>query len=479
MNQNIEAENRNENRLDPNKAAEGRNGNRMNQGKSAQERMFTNRQLWALLLPIMVEQLLNSFMGMADTMMVSNVGSAAISAVSLVDSINVLVIQIFAALATGAAIICSQYLGRGDKKASNEAARQVTLSVLVISAALTALCLCFRKPLLELIFGQVEADVMKASMEYFLWTSLSFPFLALFNAGAAFYRAGGNSRFPMAVSVTSNLLNIIGNGILIFGLGMGVTGAALSTLFSRIFCAVVVFARLRKPGQTIVVNSYHTIRPDFPLIGKILAIGVPSGIENGMFQFGKLAIQSSVSTLGTTAIAAQAMTIILENLNGIGALGIGIGLMTVVGQCMGAGRVKEARYYIMKLTGYAEIVILISCLVVLGLTGPVTRLGGMEPASAKLCMEMMVAITCVKPLVWVLGFIPGYGMRAAGDVRFSMILSSITMWGCRVALCIYLIRVQGFGPMAVWIGMFADWTLRGLCFTIRFFSGRWSRKRVI
>ena len=334
--------------------------------------MFSNKQLITLLLPIMVEQLLNSFMGMADTMMVSNVGSAAISAVSLVDSINVLVIQVFTALGAGAAIICSQYLGRGDRESSNEAARQVTLSVLTISTVLSILCIVFRGPLLHLIFGQVEEAVMDISMIYFLLTAISFPFIALFDAGGAFYRAAGNSRFPMMISVLSNGLNIAGNAVLIFGFQMGVEGAALSTLFSRIFCAVVIFWNLRKPDQVIVVNHYLKIRPNFPLIGKILSIGIPSGIENGMFQFGKLAIQSSVSTLGTAAIAAQAMTIILENLNGIGAIGIGIGLMTVVGQCIGAGKVEEARYYMVKLCGYAEIVILISCAVVFLLTKPVS-----------------------------------------------------------------------------------------------------------
>lgn len=441
--------------------------------------MFSNKQLITLLLPIMVEQLLNSFMGMADTMMVSNVGSAAISAVSLVDSINVLVIQVFTALGAGAAIICSQHLGRGDRESSNEAARQVTLSVLTISTVLSIFCIIFRGPLLHLIFGQVEEAVMDNSMIYFLLTAISFPFIALFDAGGAFYRAAGNSRFPMMISVLSNGLNIAGNAVLIFGLKMGVEGAALSTLFSRIFCAVVIFWNLRKPDQMIVVNHYLKIRPNFPLIGKILSIGIPSGIENGMFQFGKLAIQSSVSTLGTAAIAAQAMTIILENLNGIGAIGIGIGLMTVVGQCIGAGKVEEARYYMVKLCGYAEIVILISCAVVFLLTKPVTFLAGMEAKSASLCMEMIIAITIVKPIVWVLAFIPAYGMRAAGDVKFSMILSSLTMWFCRVALCVYLIRSCGFGPMAVWIGMFADWTLRAIAFSVRYLSGRWSRIHVI
>lgn len=441
--------------------------------------MFSNKQLITLLLPIMVEQLLNSFMGMADTMMVSNVGSAAISAVSLVDSINVLVIQVFTALGAGAAIICSQYLGRGDRESSNEAARQVTLSVLTISTVLSILCIVFRGPLLHLIFGQVEEAVMDNSMIYFLLTAISFPFIALFDAGGAFYRAAGNSRFPMMISVLSNGLNIAGNAVLIFGFQMGVEGAALSTLFSRIFCAVVIFWNLRKPDQVIVVNHYLKIRPNFPLIGKILSIGIPSGIENGMFQFGKLAIQSTVSTLGTAAIAANAVTNILENLNGVAAQGVGIGLMTIVGQCIGAGRKDEAIYYIKKLSKMAEAAIIISCLVVFALCRPITILGGMEAESARMCFEMTLFITITKPISWVLSFIPAYGMRAAGDVKFSMITSCASMWLCRVSFTIFLCRVYGFGPIAVWIGMFADWTVRGIVFTIRFHSRRWLNHHII
>lgn len=441
--------------------------------------LYPPKAMLTLLIPIVIEQLLNSFMGMADTMMVSNVGGEAISAVSLVDSINNLVIQVFAAMASGAAIICSQYLGHRDREGSNKAARQVILTVFVISVSLTAVGLILRKPLLRFIFGQIEPGVMDKAMSYFLVTVLSYPFLALFNAGAAFFRAGGNSRFPMKVSVISNVLNIGGNAILIFGLQMGVTGAALATLVSRAFCAVVILLFLRKDRQEIVVRDYMKIRPDIPLIMKILAIGIPSGVENGMFQFGKLAIQSTVSTMGTDAIAAQAMTNIMEMVNGIFGVGVGIGLMTMVGQALGAGRKEEAKYYIVKCTKIGLVGILLSCLAVLGLSKPIIWLAGMEPVSAKLCFEMVVAITVAKPLFWAFSFIPAYGMRAAGDVRFSMMTSTLTMWCLRVALCIFLVKAFHMGPMAVWYGMFTDWAVRGIVFFCRFKSGRWLQKQVI
>lgn len=445
-----------------------------------EKRMFSNHDLWVLLIPLIIEQILNSLMGMVDTMMVSTVGSEAISAVSLVDSVNNLVIQVFAALAAGATILCSQYLGKGDKEGSNRVARQVALSVLVISVVLTVLCILFRVPLLSLIFGEVEPEVMENSLTYFLITAASYPFLALFNAGGSFYRAGGNSKFPMKISVISNVLNVAGNAFFIFVMGWGVAGAALATLLSRVFSVIVIFYHLRKDeGQPIVLNHYLQIRPDFPLIGAILAIGIPSGIENGMFQFGKLAIQSTVSTLGTVAIAAQAMTIILEMLSSMVGMGIGLGLMTVVGQCIGAGRKEEAKYYILKLTWYAEIGLVLSGIIVMLITRPVTWLAGMEAESAKMCFDMMLVITIVKPFTWVPAFVPAYGLRAAGDVKFSMAVSTATMWIFRVALCIALCRIWGFGPIAVWIGMFTDWAVRGVIFIARYLSGRWLRGSIV
>ncbi|MDY5807219.1 MAG: MATE family efflux transporter [Lachnospira sp.] len=441
--------------------------------------LFSNKALVALLIPIVVEQLLNSFMGMIDTMMVSNVGSEALSGVSLVDSVNNLIVQLFSAMATGAAIVCSHYVGMRDKEGANNAAKQVVISVGVIALVITVFGITFRRQILGIIFGQIEPGVMENAEIYFFFTALSYPFLALFSAGSAIFRSCGNSRYPMTVSVISNVINIIGNYILIFTFDMGVTGAAIATLISRIFCMVAVYVALAKPRQDIVVNDYMNIRPDWSLIKTILAIGIPSGIENSMFQFGKLAIQSTVSTMGTAVIAAQAMTNILEGLNGIFGLGVGMCLMTVVGQCMGAGRKEEARYYIIKLCIIAEVGITISCLLVYAMLRPVTVIAGMESTSAALCIEMMTAITIVKPLIWTGSFVPAYGLRAAGDVRFSMTTSIITMWGCRVALCIFLVRTYNMGPMAVWYGMFADWALRSVIFFSRFLSGKWMKKEVI
>ena len=241
----------------------------------------------------------------------------------------------------------------------------------------------------------------------------------------------------------------------------------------------VVMIKLRNPSFDVSLRHYFSIRPDWSKIKKILYIGVPSGIENSMFQFGKLAIQSTVSLMGTAAIAAQGMTNIIENLNGILAIGIGIGLMTVVGETLGAGHKEEAVYYIKKLCIIAEVTLVLSCIFMYAITRPITIFGGMEPESAKLCIFMVTCITIVKPLIWAMAFIPAYGLRAAGDVKFSMTVSVLTMWLCRVTLATVLARVFHMGPMAVWIGMFTDWGIRNIIFTIRFHSRKWLQHKVI
>ena len=417
-------------------------------------------------------------MGMADSMMVSNVGAAALSGVSLVDSINILIVQAFNAMATGGVIICSTCIGQRDLKRANEAARQVLLVSTALSVTVMVLGLIFRTGILSLVFGRVDADVMSAAGIYFLLTILSYPAVAIAAAAGAIFRAQANTRLPMNVAIVSNIINVAGNALLIWGAGLGVTGAALATLFSRIFSAVVLMWMLRDSKYEISIRNYLKIRPDANKIHKILAMGIPNGIENSMFQFGKLAIQSSVSTLGTVAIAAQAMTNIFENVNGVAGVGVGIGLMTIVGQCLGAGRKDEAVYYTKKMVLWGYIAILASCLFTYAIARPVTALAGMIPQSASLCIYMLGWITVVKPLLWSPSFVTAYAMRAAGDVKFSMIVATLTMWLCRVTLAVFLIRVVKIGAMGVWIGMFCDWGIRGIIFTVRFKSGRWIHKVV-
>lgn len=441
--------------------------------------MFSNRSLWRLLIPLMVEQLLTSLVGTVDTMMVSNVGSAAVAGVSLVDSINKLVLFLFTALATGGAIVCAQYIGREDRASSGKAARQVLLAALVLGLVVGGACLIFRKGILRLIFGTVEQAVMQSAETYLLYTSMTYPFIALFNASAAIYRSSGNTRLPMVISTCANVLNVVGNAVLMFVFDMGVAGAAIATLISFAAAAVAILVLQSRPGQTIEVGKLTDLRPDWRMIWLVLSIGLPTGIENAMFQFGKLMVQSTVSTLGTTAIAANAIVTVLEYMGSMPSTAIGTGLMTVAGQCIGAGRMDEAKRNIKKLTVWAALVLLVVNYTILALTMPVTRLAGLDPAAAQLTFDVLLVISIFKPVLWPLSFIPINGMRAAGDVKFGMIASTVSIWVFRVGLSYVLCRVFHVGLIGIWIGFLVDWFVRSVVFTARYFSGRWTRFNVI
>jgi putative MATE family efflux protein len=441
--------------------------------------MFSNNDLKRLIVPLVIEQVLMSLMGAIDTVMVSNVSPSAISAVSLVDSINLLIVNLLAALAAGGTVVCAQYLGKGDMKQVKNSSNQLLLSVLAFSIVITIIFYLSHRQLLSLIFGSVEADVMANSIKYFTITMLSYPFVALNSASSALFRAIGNSRLPMTIALASNGLNIIGNAILIFGLGMGVAGAAIPTLVSRIVAALIILYFQHKPNQPITLDNIISIRPDVPVIRTILRIGIPSGLENSSFHFGKLLVQSAVSTLGTVAISVQALTNNLEFLSSMASIGIGLALVTVVGQCMGAGKPEEARIYSVKLIKMSTMALFISLVLVLLLTRPVTMIAGMDPMRADMTFDLVLKISIFKFLFWPFSFTPAYGMRAAGDVKYTTLVSVISMWLLRVSLTYILILYAGMGLMGAWIPMFADWFTRSLFYFIRFRSGKWLEKKVI
>ena len=441
--------------------------------------MFTRRQIIHLLIPLMLEQILSGLMGIADTMMVTTVGESAISAVSLVDTVNVLMLNLLSALAAGGVIVCSQYLGREQEDQANNAARQVLIVSLSLSVGIMAACLLLRRPLLSLIFGAVEEQVMDQALDYFFITALSYPFLAAQQTAAAVFRAGRHSAPPMAVAAVANGVNIAGNAVLIFVFQMGVTGAAAATLASRIVSAVVLMALLRSRKLTVSIRDYRHIRPDRALIGTVLRVGVPTGVENAMFQLGKLMVQSTVATFTTAAMAAHAMTQTLDMVMGMPSMAIGLGLLTVVGQCMGAGRVEEAKTYTKRFCLLSEGMIALMALLVVGATPLITRLSRMSPESAELTFRLLLLISAGKLTLWVLAFTLPQGMRAAGDVRFAAGVSAASMWMFRVGLCLVLCRGFGVGLYGVWIAWLSDWLCRAVVYVLRFRGGRWVAHQVL
>ena len=441
--------------------------------------MFTRKQIISLLIPLMLEQVLSGLLGIADTMMVTSVGDTAISAVSSVDSINMLIFQLLSALAAGGVIVCAQYLGRREFKRANETACQVLIVSVGLALAVTVFCLLLRRPLLTLIFGTVEHSVMEQAMDYFLITALSYPFMAAQQTAAAAFRASGHSAPPMAVAAIANVVNVAGNAAAIFGFGMGVVGAALATTVSRVMSAVILLVLMRNTSRPIHFRDYRRMRYDRSLAGMILRVGIPAGVENSMFQLGKLVVQSTVSTLGTAAMAAQAMTHILDMVECMPSQAIGVGLLTVAGQCMGAGRPDEAKRYTKQFCIISEVVLVVMSILVLSFAPLITRVAGMTDESAVLTLKLLQIITVVKCLIWTLAFTLPNGMRAAGDVRFSATVSALSMWIFRVCGSWVLCRVFDVGLIGVWIAWFCDWGCRLVIYVLRYRNGKWLSKQVL
>ena len=426
-----------------------------------------------------MEQFLAVTIGMADTIMVASTGEAAMSSVSLVDAINILLINIFSALATGGAIVASQYLGREDNKRANVAAKQLLLVTTAMSVFIMAVCLIGRNPILDLIFGKIEPEVMDNCRVYFFWSALSYPFLAVYNAGAALYRSMGNSKVSMLTSTLMNAINIAGNALLIFGFHMGVAGAAIASLFARMVGAVLITCLLRFKPHVIQLEAVFKLDFQPEMIKNILKFGVPTGLENGMFQIGRLMTQGLVATFGLTATTANAIGMSLSAFPQIPGTAIGLAMVTVVGQCIGARRQEEAKRYTLKLTGLAYLAMGALNLVMLALLPVVIGIYNPSPATAALARELMLYCIACTILLWPASFVLPNGLRAAGDVRFTMTVSIVSMWAFRIGFSYLLAKGLQMGVLGVWIAMTIDWAFRILCFAIRFFRGKWMNKQLI
>ena len=441
--------------------------------------MFTAKDLRKLILPLIVEQFLAVTIGMADTIMVASTGEAAMSSVSLVDAINILLINIFSALATGGAIVASQYLGREDNKRANVAAKQLLLVTTALSVCIMSVCLVGRDPILDLIFGKIEPEVMDNCRVYFFWSALSYPFLAVYNAGAALYRSMGNSKVSMLTSTLMNALNIAGNALLIFGFHMGVAGAAIASLFARVAGAVLITCLLRFRPHIIRLETVFKLDFQPAMIKNILKFGVPTGLENGMFQIGRLMTQGLVATFGLTATTANAIGMSLSAFPQIPGTAIGLAMVTVVGQCIGARRQEEAQRYMFRLTGLAYLAMGLLNLILLALLPMVIGIYNPSPATAALARELMLYCIACTILLWPASFVLPNGLRAAGDVRFTMTVSIVSMWAFRIGFSYLLAKGLQMGVLGVWIAMTIDWAFRVLCFAVRFFRGKWKDKQLI
>ncbi|MCI6023784.1 MAG: MATE family efflux transporter [Oscillospiraceae bacterium] len=446
---------------------------------TAKKPLFDRHSLTALIIPLIIEQFLAMLIGAADTIMVSSCGEAAVSGVSLVDTINILLIQVFSALATGGAVVAAQYLGMGKKEDAKESSKQLMIVVLVVSLIVTILSLITHRPLLRVIFGSIDNEVMANAQIYFLLSALSYPFLSLYNGGAALFRSMGNSKISMITSFFMNGLNIVGNAILIYGAGWAVFGAALATLISRILGAIYMIWLLLKKDNPLSISGILHTRLSWKMVRSILVIGVPNGIENGLFQVGKILVASLISSFGTYAITANAVSNTLAGLEIVPSSAIGLAMITVVGQCIGAGDDKQTAEYTKKLMVLSYIAMLICNLLMTFGCPLLISFYNTSAETAQIAKELVWIHSLMGIIFWPASFTLPNALRAAGDAKFTMIISMLSMWLCRIGMSFLLGVYFNMGVQGVWIAMTIDWIFRAALYIWRFARGGWKGKKVV
>ncbi len=440
---------------------------------------FDGKKLRKLIIPLVIEQLLAVIIGMADTIMVSSAGEAATSGVSNVNTIGVLMVMVFAAMASGGSVVVAQYIGSGNKEKANRAANQVLLVSVLLSVVLMVFSLVANQALLKLIYGKVEADVMQNSIQYFYILALSFPFLAIYNACAALFRVMNNAQISMKMSVVMNLVNIVFNAIFIYGMELGATGAGLGTLISRVVAAAGMLLLIRNQSLPVHIDKHLRLGWDILMIQKIFGLGVPQGLENGMFQIGKLLTLSLVASLGKASNAANAAASTVEMLADIPGSAIGLSMITIIGQLIGAGQFEDAKAYVKKLLRIAYMFMISLNIILFFLAPVIASWYNLSPEGNGYAIQLIQYHSVCAALIWPLAFTLASGLKAAGDVKFTLVSSTVTMWVFRVGLAYFIGGYMKVGVLGVWIAMTIDWAARGIMNVIRFKSGKWLEKSVV
>lgn len=451
------------------------------EGTTPRPQLFSNRALVGLTVPIILDALLAIIAGMVDSAMVSSAGEAAVSAVSLVDAINVLCVTVFSAIAVGGSVVTAQYIGRRDYSHACVSANQLLYASVSVAAILMTLLLCFRSSLLKLIYGSIEADVYENAKTYFSFTLLGYPFAAILGSSAAVLRSMGKNRQAVMIPVTFNLCNVVGNAILIYGFHLGVAGAAIATTVGRIIASVLGLILAHNKNLSARFQQLLHFRLDWGVMKRVLRIGLANGMESGLFHIGKIMISSLVSTFGTIAIAANSVSFTINNIGWTIVSGFGTVMLTVVGQCVGANELEQAKANVKKMLTAATVTMLIVYSSIFFLRHQLVRLFDFGPEALSMCAYYtgVYALFSIVSL-YSFSFVPVSAFRAAGDVRYAVTLAVSSMFTFRVGLCFLLNAIfPSMGLMCVCIGMGVDWAFRSVMNIIRFRSGKWLHKRLI
>lgn len=454
----------------------------MGKTKQKQDRshyLFSNRELANLIGPLVIEQLLAVFVGMADSIMVANVGEAAVSGVSLVDNIMILIINIFAALATGGAVVAGQYIGRKDEKSACKAATQLVWFVSLSAVAIMILVYFGKDIILNQVFGHITAEVKGHADIYLLIVTASIPFIALYNGGAAIFRAMGNSQVSMRVSLLMNAINVTGNAILVFGLRIGTAGVAIPTLISRMVAAIVITVLLCNQTRILHIERTLKIRFDGRMIRKILAIGVPNGLENSMFQLGKILVLSLVSTFGIYAIAANAVSNAIALFQILPGMAISLAITTVISQCVGANDYEQVHYYLKKLLAIIYVAMVGTVALIFLALPLILKAYNLSDQTAAAATNIIHFHGISAMIIWPLSFALPAAYRAAGDAKACMYTSIVSMWIFRIGFSYLVGKYMGLGVFGVWVAMVIDWVVRAICFIIRYFNGKWKHGAIV
>jgi putative MATE family efflux protein len=441
---------------------------------------WNNKRLFTLFWPLIIEQLLMVMMGIIDMVMVSSVGEHAVSGISLVETINFLMITAFNAIATGGSVVTSQYLGRKDEKNACGSAKQLIYISVIISVTLMFFTIFTRRLMLKTIFGNIADDVMHSADVYFLFIAISYPFLALYTSAAAMFRSMGNSKIPMQTVILMNILNVAGNALFIYVMKWGVAGAAFSTLIGRIAVAVVLLHLLVKDKtRAINLDGIRNIKLEGATIRRILNIGIPSGLESAMFQVGKILVTRIFTIFGTAAIAANAVGATINSIAFMPGSGYGMGLLIVTGQCIGAGDYLAAKRHTKKVVILSYITYLIININIFIFMNPIISSFNLSAEAHNMCV-LFLRVHCVtSTLFWCPSFVIPNSLKAAGDARYVMIIAICSMWFVRVCAAYPLSFTLGFGPVGVYLAMGADFLFRGIFYTRRWLSNKWIEKKVI
>ncbi len=436
--------------------------------------IFSNKDLKKLIIPLILEQALAITVGMADTMMISSVGEAAVSGVSLVDMFNNLIISVLAALATGGAVVPSQFIGASKREEACRSAKQLLWVDGLITVGISLLVIVGHRGILNLFFGRIEEDVMSNAILYLIISAVSFPFLAIYNACAALFRSMGNSGITLKVSILMNILNVGGNAVCVFGLKMGVAGVAVPSLISRAVAALCLYILLKNPDSLIHLNK-DRFRFDGKMIKKILYIGIPSGIENGIFQLGRVVVVSIIAGFGTAQIAANGVANSLDSMGCIIGQGMNLVMITVIGQCVGAGDLAQVKHYTKKLLLITYTATAVTNTLILLFLRPILGLYGLGAEATELAYILVMIHNGMAMLLWPASFVLPNMLRACNDVRYTMTIAIFSMVTFRIGLSLVFGVSMEMGAVGVWIAMVVDWVFRVICFAGRYLQGTWRK----